>query len=327
MHETSNNPKQNQLPVSIKEDAIIDALKKSGYPLQGIVSSLLKNEFNVTEEWGYIDRDTNQHRSLDVFCYKTYPDLEVKVKDIRPSQLSFYQVSPNVALLIECKRSEQPFIFFKNLTQNKIPHFPLITGVREGYIPISRKDDGSKFKECSIQEILGLDEHRFISDAPYLCSTFCKIKPKGKDFVELSGEEIYSGIVLPLVKAQEHTNESFRVKRGNIDQYLYPVLIFSIVVIDSPILIVENPVTPIPILTPWIRLVRQESGFKDGKKGPIKYYGIDVVHSDFLRKYINDHFLPFAQDFATRVNKLASVIVNGARVDDIDNFTWESLIQ
>jgi hypothetical protein len=69
MKQKPGNPERNRIPAGIGESDLITAIEKSGYPLQSIVADrLVKGGFNVTEEWGYTDRDSGEPRSLDVLA-------------------------------------------------------------------------------------------------------------------------------------------------------------------------------------------------------------------------------------------------------------------
>ena len=94
------NPERNCLPAGIDKSELIKAIETSGYPLQGTVASLLKQEFVIAEEWSYIDLDLKERRSLDVFAYRSL------------LQNCDQAVQPSLILLIECKRSRQPYVFF-----------------------------------------------------------------------------------------------------------------------------------------------------------------------------------------------------------------------
>ena len=61
------NPSTNQLPKSFSEEEVTATIKHSGYPLQTAVAlDLTAAGFNIVEEWGYVDRTTREHRTLDI---------------------------------------------------------------------------------------------------------------------------------------------------------------------------------------------------------------------------------------------------------------------
>src|SRR5690606_21024989 len=111
----------------MEESELGTAIDASGYPLQGAVAKLMRDQFNVTEEWGYIDRDTKEHRSLDLFAGRVLCDANSNQGNVKP----------RLAILIECKRSRHPYVFFRSLTRKYIPSFPRIVGVPGGRIQVS----------------------------------------------------------------------------------------------------------------------------------------------------------------------------------------------
>jgi hypothetical protein len=50
-----NNTPENQLGAGIEEAQVLEAVRKSGYPLQTIVANALRMDFGVREEWSYAD--------------------------------------------------------------------------------------------------------------------------------------------------------------------------------------------------------------------------------------------------------------------------------
>ena len=69
-HRFPANPEKNSLSTGVNEAELIRAIDMSGYPLQGVVAGKLKEHFTVSEEWGYLDRDTKEHRSLDLHAFR-----------------------------------------------------------------------------------------------------------------------------------------------------------------------------------------------------------------------------------------------------------------
>ena len=103
MKRVPSNPGSNKLGSGVTEKAVNEAVAKSGYPLQTIIArSLRGQEFGVNEEWSYIDRDTSDLRTLDIMAAKLFYDFESEPTRVRPT----------LNLLIECKQSNLPFIFF-----------------------------------------------------------------------------------------------------------------------------------------------------------------------------------------------------------------------
>jgi len=87
----------------VTEADVLDAVGKSGYPLQNVVSDYLQTAtFRTVEEWSYLDKESGQLRTIDVKAEK--PLFEYGKGDIR--------VRPSLVLLIECKQSQMPYVFF-----------------------------------------------------------------------------------------------------------------------------------------------------------------------------------------------------------------------
>ena len=101
-----SNPPTNIIPEWVNHPTLIDAIEKSGYPLQGVVAEKLKAAgFDISEEWGFLDKETNAHRSLDLIAWRKLAD------DKDP-------IDPRLELLIECKRSVHPYVFFRKVSDH-----------------------------------------------------------------------------------------------------------------------------------------------------------------------------------------------------------------
>ena len=314
MREASLNPAKNHLPSSIDEQSLIGAVEMSGYPLQGVVAGKLDKIFGVTEEWGYIDRDTQEHRSLDVFAFKNLSD-DRGVK-----------VQPSLALLIECKRTIHPYVFFKRVTDRPLRDFPHVAGLPANRVDL-RESSKKRSSYVSPDLILGLNESSFVrSDVPK-CASFSKAVPSGKR-VDLSGEDPFNKIVLPLVKALDHAAHFYSAASMH-PPIVYPTLLLCLCVLDAPMLLIESPdQAKDPILTPWVRVVRQEAASASPiplSKPGTRFYTVDVVHIDLLDEVVNGHVLPFAEEFSKRAVQLDTVLIEGGEVADLDNWTWKEV--
>jgi hypothetical protein len=305
----ASNPSTNAIPEWVDEPTLISAIKKSGYPLQGVVAEKLTAAgFDVVEEWGFIDKDTNEHRSLDILA------LPVLADDKNP-------VLPGLALLIECKRSIHPYVFFKRVSDPYASKFPVVSGVAAN-IEEARSGVGSRmYLPAPNQLILNLASLPFIQEPPR-CASFGQAALNGKKVI-LSGEEPYKNIILPLVKSLQ-----FKVE---LDKALLhsdkptPRLVLCICVLDAPMLLVEAPSKAAdPILMPWIRMLRLEA--KPGERHEShEFFGIDFVHSDALGWFITENLMPFASEFARRATSLKRVWETGGIVTSIDDIQWDKI--
>ncbi|MFC1758879.1 hypothetical protein ACFL2H_08935 [Planctomycetota bacterium] len=191
MRESQDNPPENSLPPGIAETELTKSITTSGYPLQGSVAHLLRDTYQVIEEWSYIDRDTKMLRSLDVFADQVLADVG--------------EHRPRIVLLIECKSSIHPYVFFQNAVENRI-QFPTVRGL--GRISIreeSGRSDTTLY--CDPHSILGLTDSEF-GTKPAIASAFTKAIAKGKK-VNVSGDDPFNSIVMPLVKANDHAGALF----------------------------------------------------------------------------------------------------------------------
>lgn len=312
MRTDGTNPASNQLPAGLNESSLLEAIESSGYPLQGLVAQTLTPDFGVTEEWGYIDRDTQEHRALDIFAFKELPgDSPAK---------------PKLVLLIECKRSRHPYIFFKSVPDRPIPYFPKIAGLPYGKVSVY--EAGTKrLTEIHGAHALGLETLEFVKPGPPRCAAFTKAVPKGSK-VDLSGTEPFNSLVLPLTKAFDHATTLY--KENGAPNWLTPTLVLCVSVVDAPMLMVDDPRRPTnPVLLPWVRIVRQEANPNDRNRSWdrswYRYYSIDTVHADFFAEYISRHALPFAQTYAKRATEKAEVLLRGGEVDSLKEWDWQQV--
>lgn len=97
------------------------------------------------------------------------------------------KVDPHLALLIECKRSVHPYVFFQKIAEKTPYNFPVVTGVdlsiEESHQGVGRRS----YPSAPIPLVLNLDELPFF-DEPPLCAAFAKATLDGKK-VQISGEE------------------------------------------------------------------------------------------------------------------------------------------
>ena len=281
------------------------AICKSGYPLQGEIAQQLRERFGgfgrVQDEWSYVDSDTNQQRSIDILAEKhLYRSIKVPVGGS--------QVRPELDLLVECKQSDSPYVFFLLPKPRRSNDFPVFSGLFKNEIKIDwRTDRGVSKIVIGITEALGLDKHRFLRDVP-CASTFSKCVRKGKNF-ELSGSDRYHALVLPLTKAMKHFQIAERppATASHFDIHLG----LGVAVLEAPMVGVAPASDSSLILMPWVRIFRHE--YQDTEKWyeRNRLYAVDLVHKDFFEKYLDEHAIPFAEQFGRRVSRHREVLASG----------------
>lgn len=311
MDANSNNPPTNILPPGTSSDQVEEAIKRSGYPLQTVVASQLQSYFFVAEEWSFLDRETKSLRALDIFAYK-------KLDHTLASESGIF---PSLVLLVECKRSELPYIFFKSASQKDVPEFPSIQALRSDEIFIKSSTVSRYFP---ISDCLGLKEEAFIGSGPILCTTFSKTVRKGSS-LELSGSDPFNNVVLPLVNAIDHAFAYYKLSHRQ-DTY-YPKLVLGVCVVDAPMIVADASIAPNTFtLAPWVRIVRHEVKLDVHGERVQRHYAVDIVHYGYLKQFIENHVLPFANVFAERVIKQKYILSDlEGYVRDIDSWKWEEV--
>ncbi len=276
MNHHTDNPPGNRLPSGVEEDALLRAVRASGYPLQSVVAQELASRFQVIEEWGYTDRTTKEHRTLDIYAFCQLGDQT-------------WPVQPRLHLLVECKRSDLPFLFFQPGVQRVPWDFPEVIGV--GRFSLSLGNNATR--DASPAQFFCADELPFVTE-PRMAVTFAKAQRKGKDF-ELSGDVPFSRVVLPLASAVEQMRQVFQGINGT------PLIVLSLCVVDAAMLVASGtPEAPSLDLAPWVRVVHQET-VQEVRHRSQRHYAVDFVHREFLGQYLTEHALPFAAELGTRM--------------------------
>jgi hypothetical protein len=297
MKAVANNPRGNVIGAGVTDAQVEEAVQRSGYPLQTLVARSLGRAFHVREEWSFIDSDTEDLRTLDILAERPFFDFKV------PSR-----VRPMLDLLIECKQSDLPYVFFLALNRVSMPKFPALAGLFGDTITATTDDDPSTYT-CAIQHALGLNKDTFIKEGPRHCTSLSKCMRKGKD-LEISGAETFNGIVLPLVKAVQHLQNQ---EAPPSTAYYHDMHIaLAVAVIDAPMIAV-NVTHSGQELTyePWLRVVRNQAIPAEHWIDRSRYYAIDVVHKEFFETYISDHVVPFAERVSKKALEHVVEIVTG----------------
>ncbi|CAM5540290.1 hypothetical protein [Streptomyces abikoensis] len=303
------NPDSNNLKAGVTEDSLIDAIEKSGYPLQSTVFELIRQDFTVQQEWGFRDRRTGDIRAVDLLASR---DLG----HIPPGQS---RVRPSLKMLIECKQSELPYVFFGPSPAPGDLKLPTLCGLKPGQIELTTDDSKSKWLYEPTQALLGGEE--FLTMEGF--SILSKCARKGKS-LELTGTEAYNGIVMPLTSAALHFLDAS--EPGEAAHWYDAHLVCAIAVVDAPMAVAHtgNGRTYLE-MRPWCRIFRHEPaprGTFMGHRG--RHLSIDVVHKDHFEAYLHHHLLPFWEVFADRALQHHEVLatkkgfVSGLRKDPSD---------
>jgi len=305
VRESKYNPPQNRLPEGLEPPLIEAALTASGYPTQSVAASILSSDFSVVEEWGFTDKDTGDSRSLDIFAFHAFEGSAVK---------------PGLFLLVECKRSTSPLIFFKAATQRDVTHFPLIVG---GVSPAAfiTSPSGSMYRPLS--EILGLHRLPFSNVVP-ACTGVAKAVRKGKE-LDLTGTEMFNATVRPLCGALDYGLAFYKLPTAQ--EVVYPRVALAVAVVDAPMLLADYPTPDESLeLTPWIRIFRQVARRSNsGDRPETLHYCVDFVHLHFLSEFMKAAII-FAETFADRSAQRPYLFTKAAAsAPTLGQFSWTDI--
>ena len=294
------------LPAGVDPGKLVRAVQASGYPLQTVVARRLSEQFNIVEEWGYVDRVSHDHRTLDIFAQRS---LEAKSPRLEPA----------LVLLVECKRSDLPYVFFAAAIPRTPSELPSIFGLARNRFLLY--GEPSRHREVPIAHFLRCSDFPFVRSGPVIVSTFSRVERKGKEF-KLSGSEPYNALVLPLASALEHYRETWSGVRQHQERY-WPTLAICLAVIDAPFVVASGtPEEPDLRTTRWVRLVHQEA-LREGDGWRRKPYFVDAVCRGVLGEYLDQHIVPFAEQVASRMAEQQDlVLAEEGRVPDWDDWSW-----
>lgn len=296
------NPDSNSLRAGVDETSLADAIDQSGYPLQSrVVDTILQSlegraELRaVQEEWSYVDEDEGHIRQLDALLSFDVEPLSESYDPGRPSNPASY-LRGSLDFLVECKRSDLPFIcFVRSLGPTELP---LVGGLPHEELTIHEAAQDAGFMRMSASYALGCHELP-LATADRTAIALTKAHRKGKA-LELSGEEAFRALALPLLKATSYYLEEIRPGPGRL--YFDVRAIVPIAVVDAPLVAVHMEAgRPSLEAVPWVRLVRHEPGERRRGWPQVGVRAFDIVHVDFLSEY------------ATRALGSASVLIERAR--------------
>lgn len=295
------------LPKGMKEEAFVAAVEASGYPLQIVVgAALAERGYLLEEEWAFADPETEERRTLDVVATLTFPkdSLETPRGSIEPGQ----------TLLIECKQSILPFVFFESVAPPKLTYHPAFLGLETELIapPGSLSHRGEP-----VTSFLGLENDPLIR-TPRLAASLTRAEAKGSDKVLISGDHAFNSLLLPLTKAFSRYRREHRGRwpdrfSGTNSQY-HTRITMPLAVVDAPMIFVARPAGEPEIeATNWVRLVvrhpvtwhRLERGTMQGGGG---FTVVDVIHRSFLESFLGDYWTPFGEQFFSRFSSRAEEV-------------------
>ncbi|MFH8403484.1 hypothetical protein ACH4FX_01740 [Streptomyces sp. NPDC018019] len=290
-------PAWGQLRAGLTLDALHEAVEKSGYPLQSTVFQLLERNFRVQQEWGFRDRISGDMRSIDLLATRELA---------RPAPQES-RVRPTLTVMVECKQSDLPYVFFSTSPAPWKLDLPTICGLGVKDVVVTTDDNPSSWHFSAV-EALDLTQQPFHQVEGF--SIVSKCARKGPR-LELSGTDAYNGIVMPLISAASHFIEASRPP--STAHWFDAYLICAVAVLDAPMIVAKNHASGVELeARPWCRLFRhepKEHGEFLGEAG--RHLAVDVIHKDFASRYFTDHLLPFAEYFCEGALRNHEVLATG----------------
>jgi len=253
------------LCLGLKKDTLIDKVKKdiqkSGFPLEIEVTSVLKSfGWEVVNQGFYLDELENKPRTIDMLATKFPKTTATK-----------YFTNANVHLIIECKKSEKPWLFYTTVSKS-IPKIIEVLRVK-GYTvtsELSRKEYKSS-KEF-FKEIVNLfsKSHYFSQGSNREC-----VIPYDP-FKEGKGQQIVTAIN-QVIKSAKYQLKLLSEAYSKIN--LHPlIIIYPLVVFEGTLLECRLEKTDFEIMeAKYVRYVMQEH--------PISHI-VEIISKDFLEDYL-----------------------------------------
>jgi len=285
------------LPKGIREEAFIEAVESSGYPLQIVVGAALDERgYALEEEWAFGDPDSGERRAIDVVALR---DHQTEPVPSEHGATEFAQV-----LLIECKQSRHPYVFFESVAPPELAGFPVVLGI--GSDQVGGK--GGARNSVPIGSLLSVQDEPLMK-VPPIAASLSRAEPKGEKVV-ISGEHSYKSLLMPLTKAFANYERQFRGSRperfGSSERVFKVRLAQPLAVIDAPMIFVGRPSgKPRLQRIEWVRLiVRHPITWHQWQHGVMQGGGgftvVDVVHRSFLGSFLDEYWGSFGDQFFGR---------------------------
>lgn len=301
------------LPEGVKEKVFIDAVQASGYPLQIVVGTALSERgFELEEEWAFEDADSGERRAIDIAARQLSPAGPVS-SERGTSELS-------TVLLIECKQSRHPYVFFESVAPPELGEFPSVSGLGAAPMRVIPPDDGGGARQVPLVRVLGVDAHPFVAGPP-VAASLSRANVNGRK-VSLSGEEPYRSLLLPLTKALASYRRQWLGRRSETfdPETSFDIRVpLAMAVIDAPMIFVGRPAAePSFENVEWTRLiVRHPVTWSKSQltgrliRGGGGFSVVDVVHRSYMESFLDGILGPFAGQLFSRVEELHDEVLLG----------------
>lgn len=217
---------------------IRQVIERSGYLFeQQVAYKLREYGYLVTPNYNFEDVDTGESREMDLHAIigRYEEDLDILIEQL---------------LLIECKKTTNPLVFFSKPAYRELRHI-------DNYFELvgnpESVDAGRSRGILSLEHYLDLSglSHRYkLSDSS---SQFCMVMHKGKEW-EAKHEHIYNGMIVPLIKCISSEKKDFR--EGLPESLIQLRILYPIVLVDSELYLMNSDTNEIS-RKKWILFYRQ----------------------------------------------------------------------
>lgn len=184
---------------------IEEDIKQSGFPLEIEVSSILKKDkWTVRNQAYYLDEDERKQRAVDIIAYKAF------------FEEFFDHDRLHISLVIECKKSSKPWVFFTTPKEQRIFEIPFGLVTHWAYPELKYSIYFSKWIQTKTHYTLsGVNEQAIIAYEPFK-------KGEGREIFEAT-HQVIKALNFEL---EENKKASLQVPIKPIF-ILYPVIVYD----------------------------------------------------------------------------------------------------
>ncbi|MBI4901866.1 MAG: hypothetical protein HY829_15515 [Actinobacteria bacterium] len=264
---------ENELRLGMTNEELLGAVGRSGYPFQAVVTELIEEQLQssgnlaVYEEWSYRDSDTDTIRQLDALV----------ILNGKPREHGSQFVRTRLVLLVECKKSDNPYVFF---TRDKVQYWNILEGFPSEWVTIHDYPRDFDYR-MHVSDFFGLYDLP-INCIPHAVS-IARAEWQQKKIV-LSGEEFFRSLYHPLLKARDYFCE---ISRNNEDPLIRTItMVLPIAVLDAPMRVVVGGGERVQLEEAvGIRVTRLEPRDSFDRMTDYRSY-FDAVHVGALEDYL-----------------------------------------
>lgn len=299
---------ESQDQMAFTEQSLLDAIHRSGYPLQARVVDVIRETFGdwqwldaISEEWSFVDPETQQSRNLDLLIQRGLRGVNDELPhDPGVPTDSRALLRHQLSLLIECKQSSLPYVFFTR------PHvypeeLPIVLGAPADDIELGYAGE-EPFAVTPLTDIIGYAES---AQRPgHVASVAAKASFRKGGELELSGADVFRGLTLPVRKALQHYRSLCSTPRFYCTvRYTYPV-----VVLDAPMYAYssDGELSPVDV----VRVALTEPSEEAWDTTFNTSHSLDFVKLDHLAVYLAA-CEKRSTEIAKRLDSMATVALMG----------------